>query len=153
MVEAMSGNLNRALMIARTEQIRALRAGNLEQFGSSKVVSGFIRRAQRSSNVCAACLALDGTEVDSMDQGSFASHPNCRCYAQPKLTYGKTPSFPTGPEWLETQPEKVQRSILGAGKFELYKAGKLDWSKVAKVHDDSTWGPTIKQGTVASVEI
>jgi hypothetical protein len=75
----------------------------------------------------------------------FAQHPNDQCFMQPVLRFGKTPSFPTGPEWLETQPEAVQRQILGKGKYELYKNGQLDWGNVAKIHNDSTWGPTIKQ--------
>jgi hypothetical protein len=143
MAENMAGNLDRALLIARTEQLRALRAGNLDQMRQSNVVNGYIRRAQRNGTVCAACLALDGTEYPTKED--FASHPACACYLQPKLRFGKTPSFPTGPEWLETQPEAVQRQILGKGKFELYKNGQLDWNNVAKIHNDSTWGPTIKQ--------
>jgi hypothetical protein len=148
MVEDMAGNLDQALLIARTEQLRALRAGNLSQMQGSKVVSGYIRRAMRNGTVCAACLALDGTEVESLDPGSFASHPACACYGQPRLKYGKTPSFPSGPEWFDTQPESVQLQILGKGKFELFKAGQLDWGNVAKIHNDPVWGPTIKQGTI-----
>jgi hypothetical protein len=149
MAQDMAGNLDRALTIARTEQLRALRTGNQTQMQQSNVVGGYIRRAQRSGNVCAACLALDGTEYPTNED--FASHPNCACFLQPKLTYGKTPSFPTGQEWLATQPESVQRQILGAGKFQLYQDGQLDWSQVAQVKDDPTWGPTIAQGTLAQV--
>lgn len=149
MQKAMAGNLDRALLIARTEQLRALRAGNLEQMKQSKVVNGYIRRAQRNATVCPACLALDGTQQATADV--FKSHPACCCFAQPVLKFGKTPSFPSGPEWLATQPESVQRSVLGPGKFELFKAGKLDWSQVAQVHNDPVWGPTIRQGTVSAL--
>lgn len=147
MQKHMAGNLDRALLIARTEQLRALRAGSLEQMKQSNVVNGYIRRAQRNSQTCAACLALDGTYQKSAEV--FKSHPACRCYAQPVLRYGKTPSFPSGPEWLAKQPESVQRSVLGKGKFELFKDGKLDWGQVAQVHEDPVWGPTILQGKVS----
>lgn len=147
MAENMAGNLDRALLISRTEQLRALRAGTMEQFKGSNVVSGYIRRAQHSAATCAACLSLDGQEYDT--KVDVASHPNCRCYLSPLLKYGKTPSFPTGPEWFDDQPESVQLSILGKGKFELYKAGELDWGSVANVVNDPTWGPTIQQATVA----
>jgi len=149
MAENMAGNLDRALLIARTEQLRALRAGNLEQMKESNVVKGYIRRAQRNATVCPACLALDGTMQATAD--IFASHPACQCYAQPVLRFGKTPSFPSGPEWFDDQPEKVQRSILGPGKFQIYKDGNLDWGSVAKVHTDPTWGPMIKQSTLAEI--
>jgi SPP1 gp7 family putative phage head morphogenesis protein len=151
MAENMAGNLDRALLIARTEQLRALRAGNQAQFQQSNVVSGYIRRAQRNATVCPACLSLDG-KIYPTDE-LFAQHPADQCYMQPVLRFGKTPSFPTGQEWLATQPESVQRQILGKGKFELYKDGKLDWSKVAVVHDNPIWGPTIRQGTMAEVEL
>jgi hypothetical protein len=151
MAQSMAGNLDRALLIAITEQNRALRAGSLEQMKQSKVVNGYIRRAQRNGAVCAACLALDGTEQATGD--IFKSHPRCHCFAQPKLKYGKTPAFPSGIQWLEKQPESVQKSILGKGKFELFKSGGLDWGQVAKVHNDPTWGPTIRQGTIAEVTL
>jgi len=145
MAENMAGNLDRALLIARTEQLRALRAGSLEQMRESNVVSGYIRRAQRNGTVCPACLSLDGTEYDVMED--ISSHPNCQCFLQPKLRFGKTPSFPTGQEWFDDQPESMQREILGKGKFELFQSGKLNWGNLAKVEDNPTWGPTIQQGT------
>jgi hypothetical protein len=149
MARSMSGNLTRAVLIARTEQIRALRAANLQQMQGSKVVSGYIRRAQRNGTVCAACLALDGTEQASAE--IFASHPNCQCYAQPVLKFGKTPAFQSGPEWLAEQPESMQRLILGKGRFEAYQSGGLDWGSVARVHEDPVWGPTIRQTKLAQI--
>ncbi len=150
MAQDMAGNLDRALLIAITEQNRALRAGSLEQMKQSKVVKGYVRRAQRNAQVCAACLALDGQEQDTDE--IFASHPRCHCYAQPLLRFGKTPSFPSGPEWLSKQSDAVQEKVLGPGKFKLFKQGALDWGSVAKVHDDPVWGPTIKQGTVLDLK-
>jgi SPP1 gp7 family putative phage head morphogenesis protein len=146
MVEDMAGNLDRALLIARTEQLRALRAGSLEQMDQSGVVSGYIRRAQLTPATCPACLALDGKEQDTSEV--FASHPACRCFAQPKLKYGKTPSFPSGVEWFETLDPDAQFTILGKSRYELFKNGQLDWGNVAKIHNDPVWGPTIKQGTI-----
>ena len=70
---------------------------------------------------------------------------------QPVLKFGKLPSFPDGKEWLATQPESVQRSILGPGKFALYKDGKLDWSQVGRVVVDPVWGNTVKVGNMAEV--
>jgi hypothetical protein len=143
MATDMAGNLDRALLIARTEQIRALRAGNLEQMRGSNVVDGYIRRAQRSANVCAACLALDGQEYDV--KVDVSSHPACACYMQPKLKYGKTPSFPTGEEWFNKQPKATQLQILGKGRYKLYQDGNLDFSKLAQIKHDDTWGATIQQ--------
>ena len=149
MQQHMAGNLDRALLIARTEQLRALRAGSLDQMKQSNVVNGYIRRAQRNSQTCAACLALDGTYQKSAEV--FKSHPNCRCYAQPVLRYGKTPTFPSGPEWFDKQTPAVQLQILGKGKYQLYKDGNLTWSEVAQIKHDPVWGPTIRQGTIGEI--
>lgn len=151
MAQDMSSNLDRALLISRTEQLRALRFGNLAQMDQSNVVGGYLRRSQRNATVCPACLSLDdGVTIYPTDE-VFAQHPADQCFAQPVLQYGKTPSFPTGEEWLATQPEDVQLQILGKGKYELYKSGQLDWSQVAQIKHDPTWGPTIAQGTLAQV--
>lgn len=149
MADAMGGNFDRALTIARTEQLRALRTSNLAQMDKSNVVSGYIRRAQRSGNVCPACIALDGTFQDTAE--IFAAHPNDQCYAQPVLKFGKTPQFPSGPEWFDTLPPTQQQKMLGPGRFKLYQDGALDWGKVATVHEDPTWGPTIRQTTLGEL--
>jgi hypothetical protein len=144
MADAMAGNLDRALTIARTEQLRALRTANLAQMAASEVVEGYVRRAQLAGNVCPACLALSGTFYRTEAAAAFDAHPNCACYAQPILKFGPTPTFPTGPEWFDTLPESQQRAMLGPGRYALYADGRLDWQRVATVHDDPTWGATIK---------
>lgn len=150
MAEDMAGNLDRALLIAVTEQNRALRAASLDQMQSSKVIKGYIRRSQRNATVCGACLALDGIPMPSDE--IFANHPRCHCFAQPVLRFGKTPDIETGPEWLARQPEATQLQVLGKGKFELLKQNKLDWTKMADIHNDPIWGPTVRQGLLADVK-
>jgi SPP1 gp7 family putative phage head morphogenesis protein len=151
MAQAMAGNLDRALTVARTEQIRALRVANLEQMQTSGVVAGYVRRAQRSSNVCPACIALDGTVYRTLEAASFEAHPNCACVAQPVLTFGRTPTFPTGPQWFATLPERQQRAMLGPGRYTLYEQGQLDWQRVATIDDNPTWGKTIKLTPLAEL--
>jgi len=73
---------------------------------------------------------------------------NCACFAQPKLKYGDTPEFPSGPEWFDTLPEEQQKDMLGSGRFELFQNGELNWDAVATIENDPTWGPTIKQATL-----
>lgn len=141
MVDYMRGNLDRALLIARTEQLRALRTGSLAQFEKSEVVAGYVRRSQRSANVCVACLALDGTALPSSEV--FAIHPNCQCFPQPVLKFGKSPDFPPAREWFDTLPETQQRSMLGPSRYERYEAGVWDWDEAYKIRDHPVWGPTI----------
>jgi hypothetical protein len=151
MAQYMAGNLDRALLIARSEQLRALRAGNMAQMDGSNVVKGYLRRSQRNATVCPACLALDDGETIYPTDEMFAQHPNDQCFMQPVLTFGKTPKFQTGPEWLATQPESVQRQILGAGRYDLYQSGDLNWGNVATVVNDPVWGPTVQTTPVGDL--
>jgi hypothetical protein len=150
MAEDMAGNLDRALLVARTEQLRAERAGNMAQLDQSNVVAGYQRRSQRNGTVCDACLALDNDEIYPTDE-MFAQHPGDQCYMSPVLRFGKTPSFETGAEWFDKQPETLQQKILGPGKFELYQSGNFDWSKAGKVVVDPTWGPQVVSTPLADM--
>ena len=61
MAKDMAGNLERALRIARTEQLRAYRRASTEQMRQSGVIEGWIWRSALQPTTCLACLAMDGT--------------------------------------------------------------------------------------------
>lgn len=65
----------RALLIARTEQLRVYREATREQYAASGVVEGYRRVASRSGRTCIACLLADG-RFYTLDV-PFAQHPNC----------------------------------------------------------------------------
>lgn len=138
MADDMAGNLDRALLISRTEQLRAYRAASQQQFIESGVVSGYMRSAAKSPRTCAACLALDGKiyPTDTL----MELHPADRCSMTPLLKDYPPPRFETGQEWFEKQKPEVQREILGAGRFDAWREGKFEFSRLAKVHHDDTWG-------------
>lgn len=45
-----------------------------------------------------------------------------------------------GLDWFLKQPEDRQRMMLGAGRFEAWKANKFDLADIAKLHTDPVWG-------------
>jgi len=53
------------------------------------------------------------------------------------------PQVETGTTWLAWQSEQVQRKILGQGRFDLYKAGKLDWGQLVGARADPHYGEMI----------
>jgi len=149
MADAMAGNLNRATLIARTEQIRAYRTATQMQYQASGVVSGYQRRAALSDRTCAACLALDG-KVYQTDQ-LIDSHPACRCVMIPILSEYDSPTLPTGPDWFNQQNAATQQKILGAAKYKAWKDGRFAFEDVARVKDDKTWGPTIRTASLSEL--
>jgi SPP1 gp7 family putative phage head morphogenesis protein len=75
----MGGNLTRALVIARTEQMNIFRETSLMQMRKSGVVNKWEWLAEK--NACEKCLANNGKEFD-LDE-SMNTHPNCRCAELP----------------------------------------------------------------------
>lgn len=131
---------NNAVLIARTESLRAYRTAAIDSYAYNSQVVGWWRWvAVKDPRTCPACLALDGTEHPLTEQ--FGSHPGCRCVAVPIIEGRKMDYGPTGQEWFDSQPESRQVAILGRGKHMLYREGKIGLGDL--VHRvPSKWGPT-----------
>lgn len=147
MAEGLAAGLDKALVIARTEQIRAYRTGSQKQYEESGVVMQYQRHAAPQERTCFECLALDGKIYPTAED--FASHPNCRCFMTPVIEGVNNPGA-KGREWFERQSESIQRDILGAGRLELYQNG-TPLESMVKVTDDSTWGNTISAVPLAEL--
>jgi SPP1 gp7 family putative phage head morphogenesis protein len=136
MANGFSIGLDRALTIARTEQLRAYRMGSLEQYKQSGVVMQYKRLATKDALTCLGCLFQDG-EIYSTEE-EFAEHPNGRCVIIP-VPVGADPQWETGKEWFQKLDESKQREILGDARFELWQNGTpLDAMSTLK--ENSTWG-------------
>lgn len=147
MANGATGSLDRMMTIARTEQLRAYRSASLDNYRASGVVTSYVRYSARDARVCAGCLAADGTEYAL--ETEFAAHPNCRCTLLPKVQ-GIPLTFQRGSEWFETQPERVQKEILGPGRYELYQAG-TPFSAFAALRTNATWGDAIVPATLGEL--
>jgi len=94
---------------------------------------------------CLVCGELDGKKFQSTDEPDLPQHPNCRCLYLPCIkgmedfdddderasADGPVSASMTYEDWLKTQPENVQRDILGPTRFDLYKEGMPITSFVA----------------------
>lgn len=135
--EAFGGDLARALTIARTETIRAYREAARETYiAHSDVLSGWYWQAALDARTCAMCIAMHGRVFSVTER--LQSHPNCRCQPLP-IVHG-APLPESGPEWFARQEPGVQRSVLGAGKFEAYRKGELLLTDLVGVRRDPRWG-------------
>lgn len=134
--------LQRALLIARTEQLRAYRTASLENYRASGVVKGYKRLASKSSRTCLACLLADG-DFYTLDQ-SFDAHPNCRCTLIPVLFNGVAPQWETGRTWFERQSEAMQRGIMGDSAWEAWRAGDVRLTDLVERHEHPVWGGSLQ---------
>lgn len=87
---------NRALTIARTEQLRAYRQATAASYRASKVVTEWVWHASLDRRCCFACASLHGT-VWPKDE-LMRNHPNCRCAMVPKTKSWADLGFPGVPE-------------------------------------------------------
>ena len=140
MADGLADGLSKALVIARTEQIRAFREATLMQYQETGFIQQYQRHAVPAERTCLACLALDGQISDVNEP--VESHPNCRCFITPIIPGFDTPKTDSGESWLEKQDEKTQRAILGDARYQLWQDG-TPLSAMVKIKDDPVWGPTI----------
>lgn len=109
-----------ALTIARTESTGAYRESTRQIYAQNKKVSRLYSWvSSRDLRTCPICWALHGRTFPTSEK--FASHPNCRCTLILLLPGAKP--LETGVESFAKLTPAQQREILGAGRFELYKAG------------------------------
>lgn len=139
MAGGLSAGLSKALVIARTEQIRAYREATRARYAQAGIKQ-YRRHCALQDRTCLACLDLDGTVQDTEE--IVASHPNCRCYTTPEID-GLDLRGGDAQAWFERQSEAKQKEIMGATRWKMWKEGQVGWGDFAKVKDDPVWGPTI----------
>ena len=133
--------LQRAMTIARTEQLRAYRQASLMQYQASRVVKSYKRISAHDSRVCIGCLVMDGVEYAL--EVEFEAHPQCRCSLIPVLAGANNVTWQSGEDWLTAQSEKTQLAIMGPQRLALWKDGRVKWADMATVNENSTWGNSI----------
>lgn len=142
MADGLAEGLDKALTIARTEQLRVYRVSSQDQYRASGVVTGYRRLSAHDDRVCAGCLAEDGQECElDLD---FEAHPNCRCTTVPIVEGVEPPEWTAGGDWFAEQDEETQREILGPGRYELWQNGQVSDFRAFATHlYDETWGGAV----------
>ena len=130
--------LNKAMVIARTEQIRAYRMASTQQYRESGVVSGFRRLSAHDSRVCLACLAAEGQLFDVAEE--LTDHVCGRCTAVPIVDGVPEVQFQTGAEWFTTLDPSAQKEMLGADRFQAWQAGAFQFGDLVTHTQNATWG-------------
>jgi SPP1 gp7 family putative phage head morphogenesis protein len=141
--------LAQSLTVARTEVLRSYREATHQLFEDSHVVMGWRWMAALNSRCCGMCIALHGQTFHTQER--MATHPNCRCVMVPVTTtwndIAGTTGIPepklhlgTGAQWLDSQSEDVQKSVLGGATFRAYKGGFVTLGDLVGKSTDPTWG-------------
>jgi len=147
MADEMARNLQRSLVVARTEQIRAYRRASTEQMKESGVVEGWYWRCAKQSRTCAACMAMDDGSVHDLDE-DLNDHPNGRCFKQPAIIGLDPPATQHGKEYFESLNEATQREIMGDKMFDAWKEGKFDFGDLARKVESDEWGTHVVRASL-----
>jgi hypothetical protein len=152
MADKMAGNLQRALVVARTEQIRAYRRASTEQMKESGVVEGWYWRCAKQSRTCMACLAMDDGSVHDLDE-DLNDHPNGRCFKQPAIIGLEKPEMQGGKAFFESLDEETQRKMMGDEMFEAWKGGRIDFGGLAKKVQSDEWGTHVVRASLKDLGV
>lgn len=147
----LGGNLNRALIISRTETLRAFRTASLMTYRANQdVVRAWRWNASKSRRTCLNCLSRDGSIYPLTKP--MPAHPRCRCSFTPILIGADLPQTETGTEWFERQPDDIKQEMMGPKAFDLYKAGKVSLKDFEGERFSPLWGATTYQRSVKEIQ-
>lgn len=136
--DAFGGGLTDALRNTRTVQIYAYRdAARANYMASDGIVSGWIWFAELDADTCMACVSQHGT-VHPLEE-VLDGHYNCRCAPLPFIE-GITDDVQAGQAWFDGLSESEQKSMMGPGKYDAYKAGKFEFSALSNQQDNEVYG-------------
>ncbi len=146
MAQGSTATLDRMMVIARTEQLRAYRSANLDSYRESGVVTSYKRLATHDSRVCAACL-MDEGHVYTLDE-EMPEHPQGRCTLVPVVDGMPEPQWKQGQAWFEEQDPATQKDILGKGRYYAWQNGDFALSDLVTVKPNAVWGASLAVTTL-----
>ena len=153
--DAMGYGLQRALVISRTETLRAYREATRASYADNDdVVKGWRWRAALDGRTCPMCWAMHGT-VHRMNE-KLDDHPNGRCMMEPLTRSWDEIGKALGVDLSgvpETRRETVlgvdafakasadvQRSVLGGPAYKAFTEGKVGLGDFVARRRSNRWG-------------
>lgn len=136
--------LTRALVIARTETLRAYNeATHRNYLNHSDVITGWVWFASLNARTCASCWAMHGSIHPLSER--IDDHPCGRCTKVPIVSERANNYGRTGPEVFATLTEQEQRGILGNGMYEAWRDGAVTMTpagqrSIVGRRNDPQWG-------------
>lgn len=153
--------LQRALTITRTEQLRAYRESTRRALEANpQVVAGWTWFCACDRRSCAVCWAMHGRQFPPTEH--LDGHPNCRCAMVPLTKTWEALGFTgvdetrlepdPGVQQFAQLPEADQLAILGPGKLAAYKDGRLHLTDLVERPDSPRWGTMRRERTLTEVD-
>lgn len=145
--DALGVPLHRALLIARTESVRAYRQASMSRYADAGI-KRWRWVASKSIRTCLNCLARDG-EIYEVSK-PFPAHPACRCTAVP-ITDSAPVRAETAGQWFAKQSDAVKREMMSGKAFDLYKQGKIKLNDFKGEGRSRKWGAYTYERSVKEI--
>lgn len=145
--DALGVPLHRALLITRTESVRAYRQASLQTYQDAGITK-WRWTASKSRRTCLNCLARDG-EIYEVEK-PFPAHPSCRCTLTPVLESSPVRAETAG-QWFAKQPDSVKREMMSGIAFDLYKQGRISLADFKGEKRNRKWGPMTYERSVKEI--
>jgi len=95
---------------------------------------------------------MDGT-YHTLNE-TLDDHYNGMCEMIPATALNPNPleGYQNGLDWFDSLTPSQQEQILGKGKYDLWKTGKLELGDMVKRVQDETYGAMIAEKTLSELE-
>lgn len=141
--------LTDALRMTRTVQIYSYRRASHDNYrANGEVVHGWIWYAKLDGLTCLSCIDNHG-KAFPLDE-ELNDHHNGRCTAIPAV-FGYNPVDTTGEDWFNGLTEAEQAKIMGKGKFNAWKEGKISFGQFSVENDDPVYGRMKTEASLKSL--
>lgn len=141
----------------RTATMYAYREGTRANYvANDRIVRAHRWLSAKDARVCMSCVVMDGTILPLSEP--INDHYGGRCTSVPYVaSYRELGIDIDGPyqepmqttrEWFESQPEEVQRQMMGATAWEEWQAGKFDLRDYSVMQEDEVYGVMRQQASL-----
>jgi SPP1 gp7 family putative phage head morphogenesis protein len=154
--DAIGGHYNRALLITRTETLRAYRGAQQEVYKTNAhLLKGWRWHAALDRRTCAVCIGLHNRLFDTREP--MRPHPACRCSIIPETKSWRELGYDvpdvrgtveTGPDWFARQPVAVQQDVLGPAAYQAYASGEVELEDFIRLRRSRIWGGSYVRGSL-----
>lgn len=157
---AFNGGLARAINVGRTEMLDAYRAASkYQQAANGDIVAGWIWMSALDKRTCPSCWSMHGHEFP-LDQPGPLDHQQGRCARAPKTKTWRELGYdidepadeiPDGQATFWKLPDADRKAIMGPGRLELLRSGRVGWDDLAGPKANPGWRPSYAPRTLTDL--
>ena len=130
--------LNDAMRLTRTAQLYSYRrAAHLNYAANYNIVPGWVWYAKLDGDTCVSCWDQHGKYHEHDEQ--LNDHHQGRCGPLPAVL-GFNPIAENGEQWFNNLSESEQAKIMGPGRYQAWRDGKITFAQNSGVRMDDVYG-------------